>query len=276
MRQFYILLFSLLMGTQIIQAQDSKKLESIRVKVLAEYGSYFSQVTLTENGNLRLTANDKYFIETNEKKRGIIKNVLSNWPETMILVNRGSQNELWGRIIKTGEISLLERWDINGSQSQGPTSSENNEQQRLTKHPWFFYVGEQGMIDSDHNINFSLNTRLGFFLLANRWDLAATYSLNLTGNDSSDSNASQSNVGVMSKVYFPIKEYNISPNIGGEISLVSNTDAQKVKSQTFNTSILIGLSWYVGFGSLDIGFRTGKEFTTMIGFTIIPKFNKNK
>ncbi|MCK9414100.1 MAG: hypothetical protein M0Q53_17495 [Prolixibacteraceae bacterium] len=276
MRQFYILLFSLLVGTQLIQAQDSRKLESIKGKVLTEYGNYFSQVTFTGNGNLRLIAMDKYFILTNENKRGIIKDILSDWQETLILVTRGSQNELWGRSIMTGEVSLLNTWDRSGSQSLVQTVPESNEQQKFTKHPWFFYIGEQGMFDSDHNINFSLNTRLGFFLLANKWDLAATYSINFSGNDMSKSNSSQSNYGVMSKVYFPIKEYNISPNIGGEISLVSNTDAQKVKSQTFNKSILIGLSWYIGFGSLDIGFRTGKEFTTMIGFTIIPKFNKKK
>ena len=132
------------------------------------------------------------------------------------------------------------------------------------------------MIDPNHNINLSLNTRLGFFLLLNRWDLAATYSANFIGNDSSSDITGQSNVGLMSKVYFPIKKYNISPNVGGELSLASYTDAQKVTTQSINESVLIGISWYVGFGSLDIGFRAGKEVTTMVGFTIFPNLKSKR
>lgn len=273
MKRFFILLFALLLGNLITQAQVSKKMESLRAKVLTEYSAYFSQVELTENGQLSLSALENYFIQSMDDKIKIMENVTSKWQESLVLVHSGSQNELWGRSNETGKAKLIDTWYLNRAQ---PIPTQTSEPQKFVRHPWFFYIGEQGMIDSNHNINLSLNTRLGFFLLLNRWDLAATYSANFMGNDSSSDITGQSNVGLMSKVYFPIKKYNISPNVGGELSLASYTDAQKVTTQSINESVLIGISWYVGFGSLDIGFRAGKEVTTMVGFTIFPNLKSKR
>lgn len=273
MKRFFILLFALLLGNLITQAQVSKKMESFRAKVFTEYSVYFSQVELIENGQLSLSALDNYFIQSMDDKIKIMENLTSKWQESLVLVHLGSQNELWGRSNETGKAKLIDTWNLNGAQ---PIPAQTSEPQKFIRHPWFFYIGEQGMIDSNHNINLSLNTRLGFFLLLNRWDLAATYSANFMGNDSSSDITGQSNVGLMSKVYFPIKKYNISPNVGGELSLASYTDAQKVTTQSINESVLIGISWYVGFGSLDIGFRAGKEVTTMVGFTIFPNLKSKR
>jgi hypothetical protein len=73
-----------------------------------------------------------------------------------------------------------------------------------------------------------------------------------------------------------ISKYNISPNVGGELSLVSISDSQNASNQSINKSILLGISWFVGFGSVDIGIRTGDEVATMVGFTFFPNFQKQK
>jgi hypothetical protein len=124
-------------------------------------------------------------------------------------------------------------------------------------------------MDSEKNINGALSARVGFFLLKDAWDLAATFSELLSGNIENDEISLQTSIGIMSKVYYPIKKYSISPFIGGEaaIQLVKDGDP------SFTFSPLLGLSWYVGLGSLDLGVRvTGGKPSMMVGFTLVPKF----
>lgn len=277
MKQFYILLFALLPGIQLIQAQNTKIPESFREGALKEYRMFFSRADLTENGHLSLSANENYFLLAHAAKTEIMENITFSWQESLVLVHHGSKNELWGRTPDTGKTNLVDTWDLNGPPPL-PTqiSEQTTEPQRFAKHPWFFYIGEQLMYDSNQNMNFSLNTRVGFFLLLNKWDLAATYSANFSGNEASDNITGRSAVGLMSKVYFPIKKYNISPNLGGELSMVSISDSQNASSQSVSTSFLLGISWYVGLGSVDIGIRTGDEVSTMVGFTFFPNFQKLK
>jgi hypothetical protein len=104
----------------------------------------------------------------------------------------------------------------------------------------------------------------------NRWDLATTLSAGLSGNVE-DTGTGWANVGLMSRVHFPIKKLGISPNIGGEISMASLGG-----TQTTNMSLLLGISWFVGFGSLDIGIRIGNEVSTVGGLTIAPRIRNNK
>ncbi|MDP3431663.1 MAG: hypothetical protein Q8T04_01680 [Bacteroidota bacterium] len=277
MKQFYILLFALLLGNPVTQAQNTKKLESFREGALKEYRMFFSQAELTETGQLSLSANENYFLLATAEKTKIMENLTSSWPESLVLVHYGSKNELWVRTLDTGKTNLVDSWDLNGSTPMlTQPLTQTAEPQKFVKHPWFFYIGEQMMYDSDHNINFSLNTRVGFFLLLNKWDLAATYSANFSGNEASDDITGRSAVGLMSKVYFPIKKYNISPNVGGELSMVSTSDSQNATTQSINKSILFGISWFIGFGSVDIGIRTGDEVATMVGFTFFPNFPKLK
>ncbi len=268
MKKFYSLLFALLLGNLVIQAQDTQKLESFRNSALKEYRMYFSRAELTENGQLSLAASDQYIPLNADAKLKILENITSAWQQSLVLIRFDAKNELWGRNKDTGKTELLDVWDLKAAQA---ILTQPQETGKFARHPWFFYLGEQGMYDTNKNINLSLNTRLGFFLLENRWDLAATYSFNFMGNADSDATTGQSNLGLMSKVYFPIKKYNISPNVGGEISMATVIDEQNVTTNSMNKSFLIGISWFVGIGSLDIGIRTGDEVMTMIGFTIFPK-----
>jgi hypothetical protein len=271
MKHFYIILLAVILGCHYSFAQDSKKMDALRTKVITQYEIYFKSIELTGNGQLKMSALERYFLQPIDSKREIIRNISSEWEESLVLVQLNDKNELWGKNKETGNIILIDSWG--DRQTQEP-KAEVNENQKFAKHPWFFYAGEQGMIDSNHNINLSVNTRVGFFLLLNKWDLAATYSFSFMGNTDSENVNGQSNLGIMSKVYFPIKKYNISPNVGAEISMLSFRDSQSNTSQSINKSLLLGVSWFVGFGSLDIGIRTGQELTTMVGFTIFPKFRK--
>ncbi|MFH1320094.1 MAG: hypothetical protein ABII90_05500 [Bacteroidota bacterium] len=266
MKQLLTILFALLFGSQQTYAQVSKKLESFREKVLPEYSIYFNQVELTENGQLNLSAVDKYIGLSADGKKAIMVNITKAWQETLVLVNYGSKRELWGWIAETGSAKLLDEWDFNAPQLvKMPTAIP----QKMNLHPWFFYVGGQLGGDNQKNINLSFNTRFGFFLLINRLDFATTLSAGVTGNVN-NTITMWSNFGLMSRVHFPIKKYGISPNIGGEITTSSFGKTQP----TVSGALVLGISWFVGFGSLDIGIKIGNVVTGMGGYTMVPNGSK--
>lgn len=127
-------------------------------------------------------------------------------------------------------------------------------------------------MDSFKNINGALNARLGFFLLRNRWDLAASVTEQLSGNIEDENPSMLTSVGLASKFYFPMKKHNLSPNLGAELAVT--IPAEGVMS--FTPSFLAGVSWYVGPGSLDAGLRIGSSSMLMLGYTLIPKFKYGK
>jgi len=101
-----------------------------------------------------------------------------------------------------------------------------------------------------------------------KWDIAATFSEQISGNFESEDVSLQTSIGVMTKVYYPITKYNFSPFAGAEaaVSFVKGAKA------TFTPSFLVGMSWFVGSGSLDVGVRAGSSTSLMVGFTVIPKY----
>jgi hypothetical protein len=70
----------------------------------------------------------------------------------------------------------------------------------------------------------------------------------------------------MTRVHFPIKKYGISPNIGGELTLASFGET----SPAFTPSLVLGLSWFVGFGRLDIGIKIGDITSGIGGYSMYP------
>jgi len=273
MKQAFIILSMLLMILQQTNAQGSTKIESFNRDVLPHYQEYFSLAEQTENGQLKLTALDNYNGLTLMGKKLVMDRLVKNWQETLVLIHFNTKSELWGWNYETGNALLIDTWDLNAVTYQKSSSAKL---QRSALHPWFFYVGGMTYFDSNKNINLALNAHVGFFLLLNRWDLALSISEAMKGNASSassDAFTGQLSLGLMSKVYFPIKELKLSPNIGGELDLSSSIDTPAI---TFNPSLLVGISWYVGIGSLDVGFKIGNSFTTMIGYTFVPQFSKDK
>ncbi|MCL2650646.1 MAG: hypothetical protein FWD60_06430 [Candidatus Azobacteroides sp.] len=102
--------------------------------------------------------------------------------------------------------------------------------------------------------------------------MALSYSLGTSGNG--DNSTSTSDLGLMSKVYFPIKRYNISPYAGLGISYLwsdtynSDTD---YSTTTWDIPVYLGISWFVGPGSLDFGLQINNNNTIfMVGYTFSP------
>ncbi len=273
MKQVLLILSMLLTGFQHSVAQGSMTIESFNRDVMPRYLDYFDRAELTVNGQLQLTATGKYNLSTLQDKKSVMNGVVQKWPETLIVIHMDSKCELWGLSNETGNALLLDSWDL--SSPKNP-KIQGSKIEGTSRHPWFFYLGGMTYIDSNKNFDAALNAHVGFFLLLNRWDLAASYSEVVKGTTSSDVFAGQLSLGLLSKVYFPIKELNISPNIGGQLDLNMISNHSPATVTTLTPSLLLGISWYVGIGSLDLGFKIGNGATTLIGYTIIPGFGSKK
>lgn len=265
MKQLVIILFGLFFGWQQVCAQVALKFESFKQKVLPENSMYFSKAELSDNEQLSLTAIEKYIGLSAQEKVTVMSKVAKSWKESLIIVNYGSKMELWGWSTETGSTQLLDDWDL--TPPQLPLMPVTNAS-RTSMHPWFFYVG--GMLGGDNgkNVNFAFNTRLGFFLLVNKWDFATTFSTGSVGN-ASDESASTGwvNFGLMSRVHFPIKKFTIQPNIGASLQFGdSGTQA----------SLSLGFMWFVGFGSIDVAVNIGNQFSTLGGYTAFPQMKSKK
>ncbi len=268
MKKLFILLLILLPVAMTTKAQPaSGKLDTFRTQVLPAYSTYFGSADMTEGGHLQLFALESYVQLSPSARKSVMDNLLKGWPESLVLVSYGSINELWGRNADGHQSVLLDNWDNNlpSLQTQPKTA-------KTPAHPWFCYAGYHFQYDSEKNINLALNTRIGFFLLLNRWDLAVTFTGSAFGNVDADP-AVKASLGLMSRVYFPIPELKISPNIGGNLaweSIIVNDEITKKATP----SLLTGISWFVGPGSFDIGVTINKEPTVMVGYTFVPAFRK--
>jgi len=263
MKKLPAILFIFLLGWQQTFAQASGKLDALREKVLPQYSNYISNAEITENGQLNLSASDSYAALPAASKKSILSNITTTWRDSTVMVHYGSKGELWGWNARTSETKLLDEWDmaviVPVPKIQVPAAQKTN------LHPWFLYLGGQFMGDNMQNINLSYNTRIGFFLLLNRWDLATTFSAGVSGNVDADGTP-YANIGLMSRVHFPLKKYKISPNVGAEMTYVSFGEAES----TYVPSLVVGLSWYVGIGRVDIGIKIGDITSGMGGYTMYP------
>jgi hypothetical protein len=271
MKKSYIFLLILLIGLQAGYARDAaSSIESFKHNVLPGYSTYFSSADLTFKGQLKLSALPGYALLPVAEKKAIMDKLVHTWQMSLVLVQYESQRELWGWNSQSLKSVLLDIWDINtASLAIAPAASMTG----TNRHPWFYYVGGMFNLDSFKNITGTFSTSLGFFLLKNRWDLAATFSASMMGNFDVDSVTRQISAGLQSKVYFPLKRYKISPNIGAEIAW-TRVNYDETPTVTFTPAALLGISWYVGSGSLDFGLKIKKQTTAMIGYTFMPKFKK--
>ena len=268
MKRILIIFCILLSSATNTFSQDTIKLKGFREIILPEYSSYFKQAELTENNGLNLSATDKYIASTEEIKKTIIGQMMLAWQDSLLLVNYGSKRELWGWSAEKGKAKIYDQWDYSKKTLKSvPVIIQEK------SHPWFFYVGGQINGDNMKNTTVAINLRVGFFLLLNRWDFAASFSGGISSNSSyagATSSTGWSNVGLMSRVHFPIKKTGFSPYIGAE--LTKNTYGET--SSDFNGAFVLGFSWFVGFGSIDIGVKLGEFATGIGGYTMYPGVKK--
>jgi hypothetical protein len=183
-------------------------------------------------------------------------------------ISYGHKREIWGKDA-TNTLILLDTIDLNHSDVRKVVK----ESQKLIKHPWFVYFGGQGNFNSE-TFNLMLSVRIGFFLLKDCWDLA------LSETFSASEIGTTSELGILSKVYYPIRKYKISPYIGAGLSFVytgydngqEGLDFDYIEDTYWNSTLLLGVNWYIAPGSLDIGIQYGKvsKFAITIGYTFFP------
>lgn len=258
-RLFLILtIFSILL-TVAATAQDSLKLENFRSNALPGLSGYFNKAELSENGRLVLTATQKYITLQAETKKSVMTSALTGLNDSIVLVKYGPVTELWGTANR--KAILLDRIDLD-SPLLPPITDDGT-----GLHPWFFYYGIQFGGDSQKNINLAVNLRLGFYLLKNRWDLATSLSGGVSGNTAyNNSGSGWANAGFMSRVHFPVPKLGLNPNVGAEISVAMFDKS----SPTVNYAFVVGLSWFIGIGSIDIGISFGDVVSGSGGVTVMP------
>ncbi len=263
MKHIYIILTIFLFSFSFVSAQDAKKLESFKITTLQKYNMYFNNAELNESGKLKLSALDKYSQQNTEEKKAIIQKINLEWQDSIVIVSYGTKRELWGWNSSTKTTQLLDIFDFGKQPSSLIPALDAN---KTALHPWFFYVGGFMTGDNQKNMSFSFNTRLGFFLLKNRWDLATTFSAGtIEVGDTASSNFTS--FGLMSRVYFPIKNVSVFPNIGGDITLGDDGAS---------AGLLVGARWHFNMGSLDFGVRFGNEVRAMLGYTFFPTRKSKK
>jgi hypothetical protein len=241
---------------------------------LSENTQYFEDAYLKDDGTLEIIAK-KTFTDTEPgKKSSILELSLKKWDGEMIFIRSGYserdipgyKTEVWTKNRHTGIVSPIGNWDLN---SADVSRFLPKELETTRKHPWFFYVGGQSSFNSDAYSLF-LNTRVGAFLLKDWWDLGL--SAYLSGNVIGENISDVFELGISSKIYWPIRKYKISPYIGTGVSWgysLSIDDIGDVEATYTRTMFLIGTSWYIGPGSLDFGLQFGDNFNVTVGYTFL-------
>lgn len=268
MKPLLAIIIVIVLGTQQSFAQASQKLDEFKQKVLPRYSTYFTSAEITDNGKLILAGTGKYTAMLQADKKPVLSDITAAWQDSLVIVSYESKRELWGWNARTSETRLLDEWDMAIAQA---VKVPELPQLKTNMHPWFFYYGAMVSGDSQKNINVSLNLRIGFFLLKDRWDLATTFSAGSSGN-MDNTGTPYSNIGAMTRVHFPIKKYGISPNIGAEVTMATFGESET----TYAPSLVVGLSWFVGIGRIDVGVRIGDITTGMGGYTMYPGMKRVK
>jgi hypothetical protein len=257
------IILALLLGYHLAGAQDSTKLKSFRDLLLPQYATDFIAADLTETGVLVLSAVDKYSGLPAGDKKAIMTNITAAWRGPLVMVRYGSKTELWGWNGETGTTELLDAWDRHPS----PVALLPSAASRL---PGFFYFGDQLGINGS-TVNLSFNARVGCYMLDNTWDCAATFSYVFTGTTDAG-NSTMTNdfsFGIMGRRHFLIPNSDLSPN--GGVQLMATTSGGTF-TPTF--SGVVGISWFVGGGSVDCDVIIGNTVSAMIGYTISPTMVK--
>jgi hypothetical protein len=225
--------------------------------------AYFEIVPATASSTLTLLPKEKFLNARQSERQFVIGSILESFNTKMAVVKYDNKRDLWGIDSQNNEAVLMESLDLDNPDL---TKFSDKRSGQLIRNNWFMSYGGQGMFNSDY-VNIGLNVRIGSFLLMDRWDMAWSTSLNV-----SDETITAS-MGVSSKYYYPmeVREQRISPYVGSGINLVysDNIDTSETRLEA---SALIGVSWALGPGSMDVGLQYGKVsgFMFTVGYTFFP------
>ncbi|MCL2650086.1 MAG: hypothetical protein FWD60_03540 [Candidatus Azobacteroides sp.] len=274
----YIIIINLLLGINC-WAQTYNKSDFPKEEFLSKFGVYFEDIELNETGTILLKAKenssiikDTYSSLTEKDKTSVIESVMSKAHCSLAIIEYKYERELWGKDANSNTVTLLDKWDLNTLYTPKPTLKTLK---TTDAHPFFQYYGLNGSFSADQT-NLYYSSHYGFFLLKDRWDFAFTYGIGVSGNG--ESSSSNYNAGLMSKVYFPMRKYNIAPYAGLGISYAVTYDENgNLTNSLWNVPLYLGISWYVGTGSLDLGLQISENTAFMVGYTFSPsKSSRNK
>ena len=268
MKKIYILILACVIG-QSVFAQNN--VESFKQMISAHYDNYFEKAEL-QNGHIWLYATNDFLAMPAEKKQMLLETIFAKWESGLIIISYGYQRELWKKDSAKNSMSKIDNWNMNSMTFV--KVSEDRQSQRLGLYSWFVNFGGQlsWISGDDPNVNLGFSSRVGSFLLKNKWDLALSNSFSIAGD------VLTFEMGPTSRVYFPIKEKKINPYVGLGLSYVwtdtyifDGYNDEYIVSTSWNPSLLLGVSYFIGPGSLDFGLQISENFSATIGYTFMPK-----
>lgn len=270
MKKIVYILFVLLISFQQLIAQN---FNAFKENVLPQYVQYFNSAELTNQGLLSFNATEKYVSLSTIEKKSVMDLIAGSWKASLILIKYNFEKEMWSWNSQKGEAVYLDKWNFD----YPITNKLNGELEKTSLHPWFVYAGGNYNMDSNKNGSLSINCNIGFFLLYERWNMGMSSSITSAGNAQSEGTTTSGSFGLMSKYYYPIKKLHISPNAGLDYSVFSYGSSMSDEDNVSrNTSVLLGLSWFVPSGTIDFGLKIGETTSATFGYTYIPKMRMKR
>lgn len=211
---------------------------------------------------LTLQARRDYMKQPIEVKTAAVEVFMRQFPGCKVVVSteRG-ENELWHT--NEGKAVMVDSWKSYNMQLADFMRKED----KMKKYGrWYYYVGGSfsGTVET---ANGSVNLRGGTFLFKDIIDAAATLNF---GFSKTQETSFTGDLGLSSRAYWPIRKLSLSPYLGIGVSWAF------APSMYFEFQAFTGVSWYVGPGSLDVGFRYGikSSWAITIGYTFHPSYIK--
>lgn len=260
--------------TQSIFAQD---LSAFRSDKLQEISMYFIMAKSFDE-KLNIIAKPEIYNKlTIHKKASLLGNLSPEFTKNSFIVRSGNLCELWYKESSLGTLILVDSWDMENPDLKrfAPVEME-----RATKHPWFFNFSGQTHANEDLVTDLSFQTRIGFFMLQDTWDLALSYNLGI--QQEVEEYTTYSDINLNSRVYYPIRKYKLSPFLGAglayNISNKNTDEDENIKTTSFSVPVSFGVSWLLGPGSLELGGQYSKlrGFSATIGYTFRPGMLKKR
>lgn len=259
MKKVRLIIVAIFFGTVCAFSQTGTDFDHFSGSVFPEYRAYFDKTILSEKGKLQLIANESFEQMSTSQQSTIISEMLKEWKDSLILVYSPQKTQIWSRNTESKTFQIID--EMSNYIIYKPAEELNIARMQ----PFFVYFGGMISFNEQKILNLAINTRAGFYLLYNRWDMALTMSAGRTGNVEMTSTG-YSSIGVASRVHFPIKRTGVVPHIGLELAYSSFGQT----SQGFVPSVVFGLSWFVGVGSVNIGINVGDNISGAGGFTVFP------
>lgn len=215
---------------------------------------------------LHLVTNPDYAALSESNKQEVLKKVAQEFSGyDMILYTGNQERELW--VADGHTVKCIEQWNNDSLHMENymPLELKRSGETKV-----FYYIG--GMLNGgDDYTSYSLNLRAGSYLYKNLLDASVT--LNLGNSKSNGVKQAMFDVGVDSRAYLPfrIKSVNLAPYVGAGISWTLEPE------NYFELRLLAGGCWFIGPGSLDIGFQYGtkSDCSVTLGYTFrIPSKKK--